>query len=99
MACRTGCPTPGSHKTWGECAKAANLRIAYCGIGGGDATEQKKWDQELALYRSARAQGVQPDGTKARQVIAALRASEAAGAAYGKDFSAAAPMPAGAEAA
>jgi hypothetical protein len=96
--CRSGCPTPGRHKSWGECARAANLRVAYCGIGGGDATEQKKWDQELSLYRAARAQGVQPDGTKGHQIEAALRASEAAGAAYGKDFSAAAPMPAGYEA-
>jgi hypothetical protein len=72
--------------------------VAYCGIGGGDATVQKKWDAELDLYRAARRQGVQPDGTKTHQIEAALRASEAAGAAYGKDFSAAAPMPAGVEA-
>ncbi len=95
--CRTGCPTQ-DHASWGACARAANLRVAYCGIGGGDATEQKRWDAELSLYRSARAQGVQPDGTKTRQIEAALRASEAAGAAYGRDFSAASPMPAGAEA-
>jgi len=94
--CRTGCASQ-DHATWGECARAANLRVAYCGIGGGDATEQKRWDQELSLYRSARSQGVQPNGTKTKQIEAALRASEAAGAAYGKDFGAAAPMPAGAE--
>jgi len=95
--CRTGCPTQ-DHRSWGECARSANLRVAYCGIGGGDATEQKRWDDELSLYRSARRQGVQPDGTKTHQIEAALRASEAAGAAYGKDFSAASPMPADAEA-
>jgi hypothetical protein len=95
--CRTGCPTK-DHSSWGECARAANLKVAYCGIGGGDATEQKQWDSELGLYRAARAQGVQPDGTKRRQIEAALKASEAAGAAYGRDFSAASPMPAGAEA-
>lgn len=95
--CRTGCPTQ-DHISWGECARASNLRVAYCGIGGGDATEQKAWDGELDLYRQARKQGVQPDGTKTSQVMAALKASEAAGAAYGRDFSAAAPMPADAEA-
>lgn len=94
--CRTGCPTK-DHATWGECARAANLRIAFCGIGGGDATAQKQWDAELELYRSARAQGIQPDGTKAGQVQAALEASQAAGAAYGRDFNVA--MPAGTEAA
>jgi hypothetical protein len=96
--CRTGCPTQ-DHPNWGACARAANLKVAYCGIGGGDATEQKQWDRELSLYRSARAQGVQPDGTKGHQIEAALKASEAAGAAYGTDFSAAPAMPAGAEAA
>lgn len=91
--CRSGCPTPGEHKSWGACARAANLRVAYCGIGGGDATEQKRWDDELSLYRSARAQGVQPEGTKTKQIEAALRASEAVGAAYGRDFNQASAMP------
>jgi hypothetical protein len=95
--CRTGCPTQ-DHRTWGECARAANLRVAYCGIGGGDATAQKQWDQELSLYRQARRQGVQPDGTSTNQIVAALKASDAAGAAYGKDFKVATPMPAGMEA-
>lgn len=98
MACRTGCPTPGQHKSWGECARSANLKVAYCGIGGGDATVQKKWDQELDLYRAARRQGIQPDGTKSHQIQAALSASEAAGAAYGRDFNAATPIPDGTEA-
>jgi hypothetical protein len=91
--CRTGCPTK-DHASWGECARAANLRVAYCGIGGGDATVQKQWDHELDLYRQARKQGVRPDGTKTNQIMAALKASDAAGAAYGRDFSKADPMPA-----
>jgi hypothetical protein len=73
--------------------------VAYCGIGGGDATAQKQWDQDLSLYRQARAQGIQPEGTTRNKVVAALRASDAAGAAFGKDFKMAAPMPAGADAA
>lgn len=98
MACRTGCPTPGKHKSWGECARSANLKVAYCGIGGGDATEQKKWDAELALYRSARKQGIQPDGTKTHQILKAIKESDAAGAAYGRDFNQAPPAPEGVEA-
>lgn len=97
MACRTGCPTPGQHTTWGDCARAANLRVAYCGIGGGDATEQKQWDAELDLYRTARKQGIRPDGTKTKQIMRAIRASETVGAAYGRDFNAASALPAGAE--
>jgi hypothetical protein len=91
--CRTGCATQ-DHATWGECARAANLRVAYCGIGGGDATEQKRWDDELSLYRSARSQGIQPEGTKTNQIMAAMKVSDAVGAAYGRDFNAASAMPA-----
>lgn len=89
--CRTGCPT-GGHETWGECARAANLRVAYCGQGGGDATAQKKWDSELAAYRQARSEGIQPDSTKAESVHKARVLSDAHGAAYGRDFSGATPM-------
>lgn len=96
--CRTGCPTQ-DHASWGECARAANLRVAYCGVGGGDATAQKNWDSELELYRAARKQGIQPEGTTRNKVMAAIKASDAAGAAFGKDFKTAAPMPAGMEAA
>lgn len=95
MACRTGCPTPGRHKSWGDCARSANLRVAYCGVGGGDATEQKRWDAELDLYRTARKQGIQPDGTKTSKIMAALKASDAVGAAYGRDFNSASAMPEG----
>lgn len=95
--CRSGCPTQ-DHASWGACARASNLRVAYCGVGGGDATEQKKWDAELDLYRTVRKQGIQPEGTKTPQIMAALKASEAVGAAYGRDFGSAAPMPADAEA-
>ncbi|GAA4890997.1 hypothetical protein ACFPM3_20250 [Streptomyces coeruleoprunus] len=90
--CRTGCKTQ-DHASWGECARAANMRVAYCGIGGGDATAQKKWDDELSLYRQARAQGIQPDGTTKNKVVAAIKASEKVGAAFGRDFSAASPLP------
>lgn len=94
--CRTGCPTQ-DHASWGACARSANLRVAYCGVGGGDATTQKRWDSELDLYRTARKQGVQPDGTKTHQIMAALKASDAVGAAYGRDFGKADPMPADTE--
>jgi len=89
--CRSGCPTQ-DHRSWGECARAANLRVAYCGIGGGDATAQKKWDGELSMYRAARAQGIQPDGTTTAKVVKALEMSQATGAAYGRDFNVPTPM-------
>ena len=87
MACRTGCPTQ-DHASWGECARAANMRVAYCGIGGGDATKQKRWDAELQSYRDARAQGIEPASTRTRDIRAAVELSNMSGTA----FSAASPV-------
>lgn len=77
MACRTGCPTPGAHASWGACLRAANIRI-----GQVDATIQRKWDGELEAYRSARQQGVQPAGTSLAQTRVALDASDRSGRPY-----------------
>ena len=43
----------------------------------------KKWDKELALYRSARAQGIQPDGTSTAKIRKAIDVSNKTGIAYG----------------
>jgi hypothetical protein len=43
----------------------------------------KKWDKELALYRNARAQGIQPDGTSTAKIRKAIDISEKTGVAYG----------------
>lgn len=47
--------------------------------------QQKTWDSELSAYRSARAQGVQPDGTTMPKIRAAMEKSDASGVAYGAD--------------
>ena len=81
MACRSGCKTQ-DHESYGDCLQAANLRIAYSGIGGGDATTQKRWDKNLADYKRARELGIQPVGTKPSQVRAAFEASDKSGKAF-----------------
>jgi len=43
----------------------------------------KKWDNELALYRSARAQGIQPDTTKTKDIRRAIDISNKTGIEYG----------------
>ena len=43
----------------------------------------KKWDKELALYRTARSQGIQPDGTSTAKIRKAIDASNQTGIAYG----------------
>lgn len=81
MACRTGCATQ-DHASWGECARAARLKIAYCGVGGGDATKQRKWDAELDSYRAARAEGIQPASTRKHDIDTARELSDATGVAF-----------------
>ncbi len=55
MSCRTGCPTPGAHGSWGECARAADLRI-----GSRENRYYRRWDAGLQAYRDARKVGLQP---------------------------------------
>jgi hypothetical protein len=59
-------------------------KVKHLQMNAGDArgdviasgTTQKKWDKELAFYKEARAQGVQPEGTTRAAVEKALEASE-----------------------
>jgi hypothetical protein len=43
----------------------------------------KQWDGELQAYRDARAQGIQPDGTKMNKIRKSIELSEKVGAPYG----------------
>lgn len=70
MSCSSGCLTQ-DHKSWGDCIRAKRLRV-----GQVDATAQRKWDKELGLYESARAQGIQPAGTTTQRVREALELSD-----------------------
>lgn len=79
--CRSGCPTQDCG-SYAACLKGMNLRVAYCGIGGGDATEQKKWDANLNEYRSLVSQGIQPEGSSPRAVQKAKVISEKTGKAF-----------------
>ena len=82
MACRTGCTTR-DHESYSECLRAGLPRIAYCNSATGlDYTRQKTLDKDLAFYKEARSQGVQPAGTARPQVENALRISEKTGTAY-----------------
>lgn len=72
--CRSGCPTQ-DHGTYGDCLRAASLRIAYTNSANGwDATKQKRWDGELQRYRDLRGQGIEPPGTTHREMDQAEKA-------------------------
>ena len=75
--CEEGCECFG--------CKAKGLQM-NAGDARGDVnasgTTQKKWNSELNAYRSARAQGIQPNSTKRKDIEAAHNASERLGSAY-----------------
>ena len=67
-----GCKAKGLQLSAGD-AKSAVIAAG---------TTQKKWDKELDLYRSARAQGIQPAGTSTKQIRDAIDKSDKAGKAF-----------------
>lgn len=90
--CRSGCKT-NDHATWGECLRDAGVRTFLASPSKGlDGSTEKRWNQELGLYRQARSEGIQPDGTTLAKVTEAMRKSDEAGAAYGRDFDKATPV-------
>jgi hypothetical protein len=65
--------------------KVATLELATGDAAGNiiaSGTTQKKWDKELGLYKQARAQGIQPDGTSTKQIQKAIDVSNRTGVAY-----------------
>lgn len=92
MACRSGCKSQ-DHQSYDACLKAANVRTYLASPSRGlDGTREKEWNRELQMYRDARKQGIQPDSTRRAGIEKAVRLSNEAGAAYGRDFSLAQPM-------
>lgn len=60
MACRTGCPTPGSHRSWGECARAANVAVQWLGGTSASFGDEKRFTRENEAYASAVKDGLDP---------------------------------------
>jgi hypothetical protein len=84
-SCSSGCPTQ-DHKSWGECIRSKDFRVAYCqSASGHDASRQKRWDAELNEYRAAVAQGIEPDSTATRDTRRAVEWSNKTGVAYSED--------------
>lgn len=61
--CTTGCATPGAHKSWGDCLRSKGIQV-----GDPGRNYRQSWDAELDAYADARRQGMQPRGTKMRNV-------------------------------
>ena len=85
MACRSGCTTQ-DHDSWGDCLRASNIQMSTGDANGelvNNGWTNKKWDSELKLYRDARAQGIQPEGTSTAKIRKALDVSDKTGHAFG----------------
>lgn len=77
MACASGCKTK-DHASYGECLKANKPSVK-----NGSQSKDRLYSlearnaQEISEYRAARAQGIQPKGTKLNQIRAAVAESRA----------------------
>lgn len=76
--CSSRCPTPGAHKSWGECIRAKGIHIGD--LKGHDVN--KRGESDLAAYANAKAQGIQPSGIDRASVDRAIRISESNGTAF-----------------
>ena len=80
--CTTGCKTRDC-ESYAACLKQKAPKIAYCNSANGfDYTQQKTWDRDLAAYKDARAQGIQPSSTKRDAVDRAVAMSNEVGKAW-----------------
>jgi len=79
MACSSSCRTK-DHPTYGACLRAKNLRTSALDVE--TLTAQKAADKTLDDYAKARSYGIQPASTRARDVQAAVRISDATGSAF-----------------
>ena len=79
--CRTGCYMQ-NHASYAECLQDAGLQINTGDAGRAGGMPAKKWDAELAAYRDARAQGIQPAGTSMKKINESLEASQKLGVAF-----------------
>jgi len=82
MACRSGCPTQ-DHGSWGDCLRASNIHMNAGDAKSGLQQTKKQTDKELALYRAARKQGIQPESTRTKDIQSAIEISNKTGVAYG----------------
>lgn len=80
LNCRSGCRTK-DHDSYAECLLAANVTIAATVTSPANFLFDKT-KKDLRAYQTARANGIQPEGTTVEKVRAAENASRRLGRAY-----------------
>ena len=81
--CRSGCKTQ-DHESYSDCLQAANFGFAGCfpTRQGWDKDKEEKDEKELAAYRSAIKQGIEPRSTRMPDIQKAVEISNEAGKAF-----------------
>ena len=79
MACSAGCPTPGAHRTWGECIRSKGTAVMGLESTGSSYTANQKMHRENAAYRDAVAEGLQPTAPTQAAVDAVRRKADQTG--------------------
>lgn len=79
MACSSGCATK-DHSSYAECLRGKSCRVAYCNsVNGWDYSRQKSWDAELARYRGAVRDGLNPESCTNAAIDKAIARAESSG--------------------
>lgn len=81
--CRSGCRTK-DHSSYAECLRAASVQTQAV-LTSPLAETYDKTKRDLAAYRTARANGIQPAGTTLAKVRDAEQASRMLGRPYNAD--------------
>ena len=62
--------------------KVSTLELSTGDANAKKSMSDKKWNAELDAYKQARSEGIQPNGTSMKEIVAAKKASENLGRAY-----------------
>lgn len=88
--CRSGCREK-NHASYAECLQAANVTVSAV-INSPLQFAWEKTKTDVAAYRTARTNGIQPEGTTVQKVRDAERASKLLGRPYNAERDAPAHM-------
>jgi hypothetical protein len=80
VSCRSGCITQ-DHSSYAECLRAANVTVTAV-VNSPFQGMYEKTKTELSAYQTARANGIQPEGTNIEKVREAETATRRLGRPY-----------------
>ena len=79
--CSSGCPTPGAHRSWGECVRSKGASVFGLESTGNDFTAIRRFDRENEAFRDAVKEGLNPESVSFAAIDKAKAAADQAGSA------------------